>query len=141
MNGADGFRVYGFSSTFMTGRVTCCNWVASCSACALVTTTASLVSSPRSLKSRPAATRLPLTLLNRPANFRSSPPSVLVDEPCGAVPADAGAVNSAAKSQYSAGTNTMRLRSRSTITRVATDCTRPALSRGITFFHNTGDTS
>ena len=35
----------------------------------------------------------------------------------------------------------MRSRSRSTITRVATDCTRPADRRGMTFFHSTGETS
>ena len=35
----------------------------------------------------------------------------------------------------------MRSRSRSTMTRVATDCTRPADSRGMTFFHSTGETS
>jgi hypothetical protein len=35
----------------------------------------------------------------------------------------------------------MRCRSRSTAIRVATDCTRPALSFGMTFFHRTGLTS
>ena len=35
----------------------------------------------------------------------------------------------------------MRSRSRWTTTRVATDCTRPADSRGMTFFHRTGLTS
>jgi hypothetical protein len=35
----------------------------------------------------------------------------------------------------------MRSRSRSTISRVATDCTRPADNRGMTFFHSTGETS
>ena len=43
--------------------------------------------------------------------------------------------------QYLAATNRTRSRSRATMTRVATLCTLPALSRGITFFHNTGDTS
>ena len=33
----------------------------------------------------------------------------------------------------------MRSRSRSTINRVATDCTRPAEILGITFFHKTGE--
>ena len=47
----------------------------------------------------------------------------------------------AVRSQYSAETNAMRSRSRSTITRVATDWTRPADSRGMTFFHSTGETS
>ncbi|CAL9458324.1 hypothetical protein SUDANB123_02612 [Nocardiopsis dassonvillei] len=35
----------------------------------------------------------------------------------------------------------MRSRSRSTTRRVATDCTRPAESLGMTFFHSTGETS
>ena len=35
--------------------------------------------------------------------------------------------------------NAMRSRSFSTIRRVATDCTRPAEIRGITFFHKTGE--
>ncbi|SON60144.1 hypothetical protein MSIMFI_01637 [Mycobacterium simulans] len=35
----------------------------------------------------------------------------------------------------------MRSRSRCTMMRVATDCTRPADSLGATFFHSTGLTS
>ena len=35
----------------------------------------------------------------------------------------------------------MRSRSLATTRRVATDCTRPADSRGMTFFHSTGETS
>ncbi len=35
----------------------------------------------------------------------------------------------------------IRARSRSTTIRVATDWTRPAESRGMTFFHSTGETS
>lgn len=45
------------------------------------------------------------------------------------------------RSQYSADRKAMRSRSRSTTSRVATDCTRPADSRGMTFFHRTGETS
>ena len=44
-------------------------------------------------------------------------------------------------SQYSACRNAIRSRSRVTTTRVATDCTRPADSFGMTFFHRTGLTS
>ena len=44
-------------------------------------------------------------------------------------------------SHHVAVRNRMRARSRSTIMRVATLWTRPAESRGITFFHSTGDTS
>ncbi len=47
----------------------------------------------------------------------------------------------ASMSQYDAERNAIRSRSRSTTNRVATDCTRPADSRGMTFFHSTGDTS
>ncbi|CPU64463.1 Uncharacterised protein [Mycobacteroides abscessus] len=44
-------------------------------------------------------------------------------------------------SQYSAGTNAMRSRSRSTTRRVATDCTRPAESPWAILRHSTGETS
>ena len=44
-------------------------------------------------------------------------------------------------SQYSAERNFIRCRSRSTTMRVATDCTRPADSFGMIFFHRTVDTS
>ena len=44
-------------------------------------------------------------------------------------------------SQYDAETNAIRSRSRCTMIRVATDCTRPADSFGMTFFHSTGETS
>ena len=63
----------------------------------------------------------------------------------GALPATASSASGlrslAARSQYSADTNAMRSRSRSTITRVATDWTRPADRPGLTFFHSTGDSS
>ena len=55
------------------------------------------------------------------------------------------ALPSAAKvpstSQYPAELNRIRARSRSTTMRVATLCTRPAESLGMTFFHRTGETS
>ena len=44
-------------------------------------------------------------------------------------------------SQYPAGTKAIRARSRSTMMRTATLCTRPAESRGFTFFQRTGETS
>ena len=47
--------------------------------------------------------------------------------------------HTAAKSHQAEEINAIRSRSRSTIKRVATDCTRPAEIRGITFFHKTGD--
>lgn len=45
------------------------------------------------------------------------------------------------RSQYEAERNAIRSRSRSTTSRVATDCTRPADSFGMTFFQSTGETS
>ncbi|SKZ31203.1 Uncharacterised protein [Mycobacteroides abscessus subsp. abscessus] len=54
---------------------------------------------------------------------------------------DSPASSVASTSQYSADTNAMRSRSRSTMMRVATDCTRPADNFGMTFFHSTGETS
>ena len=45
----------------------------------------------------------------------------------------------AAKSHQPDEIKAMRSRSFSTIKRVATDCTRPAEIRGITFFHKTGE--
>ena len=51
------------------------------------------------------------------------------------------ASSSATMSQYAALRNAMRSRSRCTMIRVATDCTRPADSFGATFFHSTGLTS
>jgi hypothetical protein len=49
--------------------------------------------------------------------------------------------NRPSTSQYSADRNRIRDRSRSTTRRVATDCTRPAESFGMTFFQSTGLTS
>ena len=58
-----------------------------------------------------------------------------------AAPSAIRLANSASRSQYWAGRNAMRSRSRSTTSRIATDWTRPADSCGMTFFHSTGDTS
>ena len=44
-------------------------------------------------------------------------------------------------SQYDAARNAMRSRSRSTTSRVATDCTRPADRPCRTLRHSTGETS
>ena len=44
-------------------------------------------------------------------------------------------------SQYEAPTNAIRARSRSTTSRVATICTRPAERSLMTFFQSTGETS
>ena len=58
-----------------------------------------------------------------------------------AASASAPASSTAAMPQYAAETNAIRSRSRCTMIRVATDCTRPADSFGMTFFHSTGETS
>ena len=104
---------------------------ASASACCLPTTTASPLSCPRSSKSRPWATRRPSIVASFAWKFRGFSGSS----------ASLPVSRSALRSQYSAEMNAMRSRSRSTMTRVATDWTRPADNRGMTFFHRTGDTS
>ena len=73
--------------------------------------------------------RSPSSVSNVAVNVRGPSPSV---SPTASV---------AWTSQYSALRNAIRCRSRSTTIRVATDCTRPADSRGMTFFHSTGETS
>ncbi|CAB4725147.1 unannotated protein [freshwater metagenome] len=73
---------------------------------------------PSAPKSDVAATRLPST-----SSRRALKPSAVT----------------AARSHHADEIKAMRSRSFSTIKRVATDCTRPAEMRGITFFHSTGD--
>ena len=92
-----------------------------------------LRSSPVGAKSRPCATRRPSTATSRAGKDETSSPA--------AAPALATLVKTASRSQYVAGRNAIRSRSRATISRVATDWTRPADSRGMTFFHRTGETS
>ena len=78
-------------------------------------------------KSEPRATRAPSTEDSLAGNIRSA-----WSLPASKVPS---------RSQYDATRKAIRSRSRSTTSRVATDCTRPADSRGMTFFHSTGETS
>ena len=73
---------------------------------------------PSAPKSDVAATRLPSTSRRRALKPRAV---------------------TAARSHQADEIKAIRSRSFSTIKRVATDCTRPAEIRGITFFHNTGD--
>ena len=122
MNGGFGRDVKGVLDTSVTVN----SWPVH--ACARDTAAASVrisapsrVHCPRSSKSRPVATRTPSTAVSRAGK---SP-----------------GCRRAWTSQYPAGTKAMRSRSRSTISLVATDCTRPALSCGWTFFHSTGETS
>ena len=49
-----------------------------------------------------------------------------------------GILNTASSDQYSSGINALISSSLSAIIRSATDCTRPALSPRLIFFHNTG---
>jgi hypothetical protein len=80
-------------------------------------------------KSRPDAIRSPLREIN------------VAEKPRGPSAGASRNARSATMSQYSAERNAMRCFSRSTTIRVATDCTRPADSFGMTFFHSTGETS
>ena len=121
MNGGAGRRVYGLSSTERTANSAPSRRETSPRASSSESCTASAFSCPSWPKSRPCATRLPSSWTSRAAN-----------EPGSNVPS---------MSQYAAAMNSIRSRSRSTTSRVATDCTRPADSRGITFFQSTGETS
>ena len=76
------------------------------------------LTAPSAPKSEVAATLLPST-----SSKRALKPSAVT----------------AAKSHQADEIKAIRSRSFSTIKRVATDCTRPAEMRGITFFHKTGD--
>ncbi len=89
-----------------------------------------LLSCPTESKSRPCAIRRPSTVWRRATSDDGSDESPA--RPVAKVPV---------RSQYSAERKAIRSRSRSTTSRVATDCTRPADSRGMTFFHSTGETS
>ena len=122
MNGAAGRRVYGFSSTDETVKAAPSRPSARARASASVSWTASAVRSfPSWAKSRPWATRRPSTDVRRAVK----PPGSYV----------------ATMSQYSAATNLIRSRSRSTTSRVATDCTRPADRPCMIFRQSTGETS
>src|SRR5215471_16605244 len=85
-----------------------------------------LRSFPAELKSRPCATRRPSTAASLPGKEEVS---------------SLTGVKIASRFQYAAGRNAIRSCFLATTSRVATDWTRPADSRGMTFFHRTGDTS
>ena len=136
-NGAYGDRLNGLRSTDLTAKSADCSRPASSAAAVpsrcSTSPRASLARSwPTELKSRPWATRLPSTVTSVALNEFGLASSF----------AWSGTVaNSASRSQYWAARNAIRSRSRSTTSRVATDWTRPADSRGMTFFHSTGETS
>ena len=122
MNGGLGRRTYGFCSTRETvndapsSRVARPRAVSSSRA-----STSAPFSFPSGPKSRPCATRFPSSPTSRASN-------------------DSGS-NVAARSHQPAATNAIRSRSRSTTSRVATDCTRPAESPRMIFFQSTGEIS
>ncbi|CAB4629090.1 unannotated protein [freshwater metagenome] len=122
VNGAFGFSVRGDSSIDLT--VNGVPLSESTSARAPFSSSNKIFASDFSLtepsapKSAVAATFFPSTVSKRAVNPRSV---------C------------AFKSHQEEEINAIRSRSFSTIKRVATDCTRPAEIRGITFFHRTGE--
>lgn len=93
-------------------------------------TSSPLRSVPSESKSRPVATRRPATAVSRALKVGGA-----------ASGSDTLASSLARMSQQAALRNAMRSRSRATMMRVATDCTRPADNLGATFFHSTGLTS
>ncbi|MCO4699818.1 hypothetical protein LRR80_05919 [Streptomyces sp. RO-S4] len=130
-NGAYGERRYGLDSTERTANRVSARAAASARAFASSRwRVLAPFSCPSESKSRPCATRRPSTVCSRATSVDGSLASPA--RPVEKVPV---------RSQYSAVRNAMRSRSRSTTSRVATDWTRPADRRGMTFFHRTGETS
>ena len=127
MNGAAGERRKGRSVTDFTVKV--------CPVRASATEVAS--SSPR--------TRTSLLVLCEPCSSKSLPVATVVPPSATRAapkpPAVASRLNVPSIPHHVAERNRMRARSRSTTMRVATLCTRPAESRGITLRHRTGETS
>ena len=127
-NGAYGDLRYGFRSTEPTVKPVSPSRPARAAACSPSRCSRSAdFSCPVGPKSRPCATRLPSTATSEAVNGDMSAPRT--------------GANSASRSQYREPRKAIRSRSLSTTSRTATDCTRPADSRGMTFFHSTGETS
>ena len=95
---------------------------------------------PSSSKSRPVASDTP-SRDTREAVKEVGTPSDPADPAAGAGPAADAARKVPSRPHQSADRKAIRARSRSTTIRVATLWTRPAESRGMIFFHRTGDTS
>jgi hypothetical protein len=136
-NGAYGERRYGLRSTDLTAKSALASRPASAPAASPSRCRIPVPRScPAAVKSRPCATRCPSTETSvAPNEFGVSVPGRPVASSVARV------LNSASRSQYWAARKAIRSRSRSTTSRVATDWTRPADSRGMTFFHSTGETS
>ena len=130
-NGAYGDRRYGLRSTERTAKSASRNPAAkTLAATSSRWSTSRPRSAPSEPKSRPVATRLPSTAASRAGNVVGS--------------------SGLRGSRPTPNTRSIPIggrfegdppRSRSTTSRVATDCTRPADSRGMTFFQSTGETS
>ena len=130
VKGGEGVRVKGFSSAerILNSPDSSFAWSALASS-AFRSSTSSRFSLPVSgSKSLPLAMRLPPSEVRRASKSLPSP-SPLV------------AVKRAVRSQYSASTNRIRARSRSTMIFVATLWTRPAESRGLILRQRIGETS
>ena len=134
MNGADGERRNGLWVIDLTVKGTSARPAASdrASASASTTTEPGEVRVPLSSKSRPEARATPSTPTREAVNDRGVPSAAGVAS---------GAVKVASMPHHPAERKPIRARSRSTTIRVATLWTRPADSRGMIFFHRTGDTS
>ena len=136
MNGAEGERRNGLWVIELTVKGASARPAARARASASPSTTTEPgeVSAPASSKSRPEARGTPSTAAREAANDRGAVPVGRL------VRARAGGEGASIPHQP-AERNAIRARSRSTTMRVATLWTRPADSRGMTFFHRTGDTS
>ena len=134
MNGAAGERRNGLWVMDLTVKGTPARPAASdrASASPSTTTDPGDVRAPRSSKSRPDASATPSTPTRAAVKDRGVPSGAA---------ADSGAVKVASMPHHPAERKAIRDRSRSTTIRVATLWTRPADSRGMIFFHSTGDTS
>ena len=134
MKGAEGERRNGLWVMDFTVKGTSARPAANdrASASPRTTTDPGEVSAPRSSKSRPEASATPSTPTRAAVNDRGVPSVAAVDS---------GAVKVASMPHHPAERKAIRDRSRSTTMRVATLWTRPADSRGMIFFHRTGDTS
>ncbi len=132
MNGAAGERRKGFSVRDLTVKPAPWRPLASerASCSSRTTTEPGAVRVPVCPKSRPEARATPSTAASEAVNEFGEPWA-----------AGVAVVKVASMPHHPAGRNSIRPRSRSTTIRVATLCTRPAESRGMIFFHRTGDTS
>ena len=136
MNGAEGERRNGLWVIELTVKAASASPAARARASSSprTTTDPGEVSIPDSSKSRPEARGTSSTATREAVNDRGVVPAVGP-----AVPAPV--VKVASIPHQPAERKPIRARSRSTTMRVATLWTRPADSRGMIFFHRTGDTS